>query len=222
MKIIEINTQEELDNLPDAFDEFTIIRLVPKKRTKFVLRVARGNSSVEAWENSSVEARGNSSVEAWGNCVVRFYNQIKKIVLEKFSIGISIGFIAEVDLMAETATLIENPKATYNKEDFLGIYKKNIQTDDKIKLYKSVNPETDSDFFTGKIKYEGVVYPKSWDDNPERQCGAGLHLSPSPKLALSYNPGEIKECLVKFDDFVVYPHDITKVRCRRVEVLDDK
>ena len=32
--------------------------------------VARGNSSVEAWGNSSVEARGNSSVEAWGNSSV--------------------------------------------------------------------------------------------------------------------------------------------------------
>ena len=47
--------------------------------------MARGNSSVVAWDNSSVvalgnssvEARGNSSVEAWGNSYTTSYDIIE-------------------------------------------------------------------------------------------------------------------------------------------------
>jgi hypothetical protein len=191
--------------------------------------VARENSSVEAWENSSVEARGNSSVVAWGNSsvvawgnsVIRLFNQIKRLVLKKFSVAISIGFKASVEFKAETAQLIEQPAATYDKEEFLDIYKKNIQPDGRILLYKATQKDG-TDHYTGKIKYEGVVHPAKWDPDPERQCGDGLHLSPTPQLVKSYHNGKIKKCLVKIEDFLVYARDITKVRCREVEVIQEE
>ena len=74
---IFIKTQAELDALPIKFDSFT--RIILKDTTeKIIVRMARenssveawGNSSVEAWGNSSVVARGNSSVVAWGNSSV--------------------------------------------------------------------------------------------------------------------------------------------------------
>src|SRR3990167_5166112 len=66
---IFIKTQAELDALPIKFDSFT--RIILKDTTeKIIVRMARENSSVEAWGNSSVEARENSSVEAWGNSSV--------------------------------------------------------------------------------------------------------------------------------------------------------
>ena len=86
-------------------------------------------------------------------------------------------------------------------------------------LYKSVQ-KNGTDFYTGKIHYSGIVQCPDWDNNKERQCGGGFHLSPTPELAQSYNIGKIKKCLVKQKDIVVYPWDITKVRCREVEVIE--
>ena len=90
MKLIEINSQAELDKIKRVEkDEELVIKVA--LRLNFELEVfgklrlrasldcnrwegrrivARGNSSVEAWGNSSVVARGNSSVVAWENSSV--------------------------------------------------------------------------------------------------------------------------------------------------------
>ena len=39
--------------------------------------VAWENSTVEAWDNSTVEAWGNSTVIAWGNTFIRFFSCLK-------------------------------------------------------------------------------------------------------------------------------------------------
>jgi hypothetical protein len=88
-------------------------------------------------------------------------------------------------------------------------------------LYKSVNPENHCDFYTGKIKYQGVVECPDFDQNSDRQCGGGLHLSPLPEMALKYNEGKVLKCEVDINDIVVFPTDITKVRCRKVKVLGE-
>ena len=87
-------------------------------------------------------------------------------------------------------------------------------------MYKSTR-EDDTDFWSGKIKYKGMVKCPVWDNDKNRECGDGLHLSPTPMLAKSFNNGKIKKCLVKKKDFVVYPKNISKVRCKEVEVLED-
>jgi hypothetical protein len=77
MKIVTIKTQQELDALPERFEEYTRIEIRAAIRI-FIINKAWENSSVVAWENSSVEAWGNSSVEArenssvvaWGNSSV--------------------------------------------------------------------------------------------------------------------------------------------------------
>jgi len=89
----------------------------------------------------------------------------------------------------------------------------------KIILFKSVQPDTFLDFYTGKIKYEGVVECPDWDDNPELECGGGLHLSPTPELALSFNRGFVLRCEVALEDIVIYPYNIDEVRCRKVQVI---
>jgi hypothetical protein len=184
--------------------------------------VAWGNSSVVAWGNSSVVAWENSSVEAWGNSIVRWFGGLK-LRLHKFSVAIAIGCKASIEFQAETATYLERPIAKYDKEEFLDIYSKNIQPDGRILLHKSIrNDGTDTDHHTGKIKYQGTVKPEKWDPDPERQCGNGLHLSPTQELAKSYNSGKLIKCLVRREDFVVHPTDITKVRCKEVDVLDEK
>ncbi len=92
-----------------------------------------------------------------------------------------------------------------------------------ITLYKSVDPETNCDFYTQKIEYiigKEIECP-DWDDNCLRQCGGGLHLSPNPEQALEYNQGKLLVCHVHIDDFVVFPFDISKVRCKKVKVIEE-
>ena len=183
---------------------------------------ARGNSSVVARGNSSVVARGNSSVVAWENCVVRAFSEIK-IKLKQFAVAIGIGCKLIPNEQDATATCMNVPVATHDKQSFMDIYSKNIQHCDngRMMLYKSVKDDM-TDFWSGTIKYEGTVECPDWDANHERQCGGGLHLSPTKSLAQSYNCGKTLKCLVHPDDFVVYPHDITKVRCRKVEVIGEE
>jgi len=115
----------------------------------------------------------------------------------------------------DNATSKQLSNIGYTKNDLLAIAEHN---NDKIVLYKSVNPDTFCDFYTGKIKYEigKEVECPDWDSNEIFQCGNGLHLSIFPFTAQIYNEGTILRCLVDPDDVVVFPDDITKVRCRKV------
>ena len=79
MKEIIITSQAELDELPDRFDDYTVIKINSPDRLLLSVRKARENSSVEAWGNSSVVARGNSSVVARGNSISRILSDDVKI-----------------------------------------------------------------------------------------------------------------------------------------------
>ena len=116
----------------------------------------------------------------------------------------------------DTAHVVLTKTMSHDIKSFCDLYKGNTVGKKHIYLYKSVNTETGCDFFTGKIKYEGKVICPDFDPDSTRQCGGGLHLSPTPELALSYNKGKVLKCKVALKDIVVYPTDITKVRCREV------
>jgi hypothetical protein len=251
MKEIIVTTQKELDALPPKFDEYTRIiikggtwndriyiklargnsSVVARGNSSVVAREnssveargnssveARGNSSVVARENSFVEARGNSSVEAWGNSSIKIFSEycnIKKALQESVIICIDCK-----PKLPKHKNIIYSKTATYTKKDFAEAYSEQVK-DGVITLYKSVNPETECDFYTGKIKYadgETVICP-DWNPDKNIQCGGGLHLSPSPSLAKSYNNGLVKKCEVNLKDLVVFPTDITKVRCKKVKVI---
>jgi len=199
---IEIKTQDELDNLPCCFDNYTAIELYGKGlivrvawgNSSVVARgnssvVARGNSSVEAWENSSVEARenssvvarGNSSVEAWGNSSIK--NRSTKVLIKKLrqeSVLINIGIKCNPLQEDKTSTVINKKIAKYNIETFCDIFKLPIRNNE-ITLYKSVNSEG-RDFWSNTIEYKGIVKCPDFDNSPERECGGGLHLSAKPEI----------------------------------------
>jgi len=63
--VITIRTQREWDELPELFDEFTVIEIRSEEWVK--IRKTPENSRVEAWGSSRVEARGSSRVEARGS-----------------------------------------------------------------------------------------------------------------------------------------------------------
>jgi hypothetical protein len=181
--------------------------------------VAYENSNVVAYENSNVVAYGNSNVVAWGNSSVKVFSEyvnIKKALQESVIIYIDLPKKCKPKKASKSASVLYKKTATYTKKDFLEMYE---PKDGFITLYKSVNPTTLCDFYTGTIKYEGVVTCPDWDADPKRQCGGGLHLSPTPELALSFHRGKVLKCRVAVKDFVVYRKNIDKVRCKKVEVI---
>ncbi len=105
MKQIIVKTQSELDaitrievdqeviiktalQLNCELEVFGCLRLEASLGCSFSGRyvVARENSSVEAWGNSSVVARGNSSVEAWGNSSVVAWGNSSVVAMENSSV----------------------------------------------------------------------------------------------------------------------------------------
>ena len=208
MKIIEIYNQKELDALPDSFAEYTRIYILAPIGVALIIRKARENSSVEAWGNSSVVARGNSFARIFSCKKLNSHDH-------------SIVTLQDCDFPFKhqsNVRVIKTKTFQYDIKSFSEIYpaKRKILT-----LYKSVNPDTLCDFRTEGIKYEGVVTCPDFDPNPERQCGGGLHLSPTPQLALTYHKGKVLVCHVHVDDVVIYPFNITKVRCRKVKVIGE-
>ncbi|OPY81420.1 MAG: Inner membrane transport protein YajR [Syntrophorhabdus sp. PtaU1.Bin153] len=195
-----------------------VVALVPKGTGALQHResscvVARESSHVEARESSHVVAAMNASVKVQNSNVI-----IDQITQQAVAICMEQCTIKKRD---KTAQVIVCPRVKYDIASFAGIYKSNLLNKSKIILYKSVNPETLCDYCTGKIKYEGTVICPDFDPDPERQCGGGLHLSPTPELALNYHNGKVLKCEVALKDIVVHGSDITKVRCRKIKVLGE-
>ncbi|MBN2402023.1 MAG: hypothetical protein JXN64_06465, partial [Spirochaetes bacterium] len=163
---------------------------------------------------------GGTIQYVWGNSVIQIYNNITIQKVLQNAIIICNNCTPNILKKSDSVQIIKTNNTQLTKNDFLDIYSEQIK-DNQITLYKSVNPETECDFYTGKIKYEGIVKPEKWNPDEQVQCGDGLHLSPLPQLALNYNKGKLKICKVNIDNFVVYPDDITKVRCSEVEVIED-
>jgi len=176
-----------------------------------------GNSQVhEMREHSQVNvALETTSIKAYSP-------QVTILRLKHQSTLICHDCVVEVKKMDDTVNIISTKKMFHTKQAFLEIYRDNMIDNEHIMLYKSVNPDGNFDYYSDKIKYEGIVECPDWDDNYKRECGGGLHLSPTPELALYHNKGKVLKCKVNIKDFVVYPHNINKVRCKKVEVLGEE
>ena len=233
MKEIVVKSQSELDALPDTFKEYTVIKIESPSSLWVAVRkargnssvVARGNSSVVAWENSSVVAWENSSVVARGNSIARILSNNVKVKQSHHSVVVAQNCRP---IIVGEANIIKTTNFHYDINSFSGKYP---PSDNHITLFKSVHPDTHCDFRTGTIKYEGQVVCPDFDPDTKRQCGGGLHLSPTPYQALNYNRGTILECRVPLkytddngieqDNIIVYGPDISKVRCREVFVVGE-
>jgi len=175
------------------------------------------NATVEAWENATVRASGNATVRAWGNAIIRALAAIKIEAFHWVTV-ICQDCKPAIKRHGENVTIARTKTLKHTQETFTDIYPADKQG--FTEMFKSVRPDTLCDFYTGDIKYEGVVECPDWDANKDRQCGGGLHVSPTPEMALRYNGGgKVLRVRVHKDDYVVYPDDITKVRCRKLEVI---
>jgi len=181
------------------------------------------NSTVRACDNSTVRAYGNSTVTACDNSTVTACdNSVTIEAALMLAVIIMIGCVCKIKRKSKTATVIKNKIATHTKQTFKDVYSDNLIDKDTIKLYKSVRPDNHKDFHSNTIEYKlGVVECPDWDPSADIECGNGLHLSPLPELALSYNNGLLLACTAKLKDIAVYPHNITKIRCKKVTVIGE-
>jgi len=231
MKEIICTTQKEYDKAVKDSDALIILKDTKERIVVTVSVEARGNSRVEAWDNSrvvawdnsrvvawdnsSVVAWGNSRVEAWDNSSAELRENSSGTVIDNAHILV----IGELDgrefKVAGNGSIKKWKQPSYTKHT-LKMLAENSGED--FILYKSVNPETDCDFHSGKIKYkigEEIICP-DWKATRNIQCGNGLHLCPTAAGTQVYNVGKILKCLVNPKDISVYPKDISKVRCRAV------
>ncbi len=113
---------------------------------------------------------------------------------------------------------------SFNLKKFINIYNVEKSGKTKIILYKSV---TDSykDFHNGTINYKvgTTVTCPDWNNEFTGECGYGLHLCGKPEQTQTFNKGKILKCEVAIKDIVVHnnPKYPTKVRCRKVKVLEE-
>jgi len=183
--------------------------------------VARESSHVVARESSHVEARGSSHVSGLESAVIAVW--ALAVVIEKLKhaavLILEDGVKSRLPKRDKGTTVIRRNKFLHTVKTFSEICEAG-DSKGTVTLYKSVNKETGCDFQTGKIKYEGTVVCPDWNPDPNKECGGGLHLSPTPGAALYYHSqGKLLKCEVKLKDIVVYAPCVTKVRCREVKVL---
>ena len=231
MKIIEIRTQAELDALPKRFEEPTRIKILGGTPCgRIVVRTtwgsahveARGSAHVEAWESAHVEAWESAHVEAWGNALLRILNDNVQLKIYQQVVAIAQECSPKILHQDQSTQLLRTVKALHDLNSFLAI-KEIKPTDGKVTLYKYVR-DNFKDHYSGTLNYEpgNRVTEPEWDPNPERQCGKGLHLSASLQDARRYNSsGRAIACEVALEDIVIYGPDITKVRCRKVTVINE-
>jgi len=249
MKIIEIRTQAELDTAlkgkakdltlqvfggtPDNPLFLTVVGWGSSNLT--VVGWESSNLTVEGWGSSNLKVVGressNLTVEGWEssnltvvgaeNSIFRIYSDMELKLFQQ-AVAIAQECSPKILHQDQTAQLLKTLKSLHDLNSFLAI--KEIEPiNGKVTLYKYVRDDF-KDHYSGTLSYEpgGIVTEPNWDPDPERQCGRGLHFSASLRDAQGYNSsGRAIACEVAMEDIVIWPHDISKVRCREVRVIEE-
>jgi hypothetical protein len=158
--------------------------------------VAMENSHVEARQNSYVEARENSHVVARGHVILRLFG------------GRKVTASAHVLIMQHRAPqegitggrVMDMPEPSTAAEwcDFYGVTVK----DGIAIIYKGVDIDFRSSW-GGNYKPGTMPEAKDWDGG-DRECGGGLHFSPSPRHTREFN--------VKAERYVACPVALADMR----------
>ena len=215
---ITVKNQSELDAIPDNFagriyiDFGTVWNKAVVRKNYCKRVVARGNSSVEAWENSSVEARENSSVEAWENSSVEANGNVQVVDLMR-------GGRVEI---TGNARVVYMPKTI---EEYCSFY--GIKHDKKTgRFFKAVHKKNgvyfsdrDSDFVYVIGKTVAADY---LDPDPTDDCSHGIHiayLAWALDFGCEWDDLAILEVGAELDGIVLPCGCPGKVRCAEVMVL---
>ncbi len=218
---IKVRNQAEFDICVKAGNIAIVIgcRVVARENSSVL---AWGNSSVVAWENSSVEAWGNSSVEAWENSSVVARGNVFVRLFSALKIKASASVVVMMHGKAKTITggqrvTAKVPTTAFQWCAHYGVVvKKGV-----VVLFKGVA----DDFSTKRSKESNIYYKpgtkpsaKDWDGGID-ECGGGLHFSPHPKMTIEFNSSAKRfvACPVRMKDIAVhkdavYPQKV-KAKC---------
>ena len=173
---------------------------------------AWGNSTVEARDNSSVEARDNSTVEAWDNSTVTAGGNAQVLDAERRGNIQTSG----------NARVVCNPSTIQEWADYNGIETK----DGKIRLYKAVHGidgKYVSDYEKSFVYMVGETAESGgFEDDPETDCGEGIHLSTLPWAAWYGRPWDdlvLLELEAEASEIVVPLFEMGMVRAPRAKVI---
>jgi hypothetical protein len=167
---------------------------------------AYGSSTVRAYGSSTVTAYGSSTVTAYGSSTVTAYDS--STVTAYGSSTVTASKWVAVSLQSPTATanggvIIRIPKPATPAEwcEFHG-----VTTNDGVAiLFKGVDAEFRS---PKRMLYTPGTVPvaENWD-GMARECGGGLHFSPTPHhtLEFTHDAKRFVACPVRLEDIVVHP-----------------
>ena len=179
--MIEVKTQAELDK---ALAENPGERIILRGDASFNFRVGE-SSHVEAWESSHVEA--------WGNVFVRAFGAVCKI---KASFSVAVMLHAGAKSAGGQKMRAIEPTTPAKWCELHGIeVNKGVAT-----LYKAVR---DNYCSSHGFSYTPGTVPVAPDwDGGKAECGGGLHFSPSPAAAKSFDSDATRylACPVKLKD----------------------
>lgn len=210
MSFVDVFTQEQLDQALKNND-YPLIKGVGE----FVISdssqvTAYGSSQVRACNSSQVTACDSSQVRAYGSSQVRAYDSSQVTACGSSQVRAS-KYVAVTKQQGFTGkvfggVVIEIP-AVDTAEKWCEFYGAEA-IDGIVTLYKAV----DDDYATEKSRDAGIFYapgsmPSAPDwDGGEKECGGGLHFSPSPAHALPFNRYTTKfvACPVKASEIVVH------------------
>lgn len=216
MKEIIVKNQAELDAVPEDFDGKIMIaagnEMVAVRRRYRNPVMAWENSRVEARDDSAVMARGNSAVMARGNSCVTAGGNAHVLDAERRGNIQTSG----------NARVACNPLTVQEWADYSGEEIK----DGKIRLYKAVHradgryaSDYDKSFTYGVGE---TAESGGFEDDPETDCGEGIHLSTLPWAAWygrTWDDLALLELEAEASEIVVPLFETGKVRAPRAKVI---
>ena len=170
------------------------------------------NLHVEARESSHVVARGSSHVEARGNVFIRLFSALK--------IEAAASVVVMAHGKAEKMTGGKRVKAIKPKTAKAWCVFYGVQVKAGIALlFKAVQDNFHSPH---GANYAPGETPKASDwDKGEKECGGGLHFSPTPRHALSFfsDAKKFVACGVKLSKIVIHPDGSYPDKCKAPRVV---
>jgi hypothetical protein len=184
-----------------------------------------GNCSIEGWENCSIVGRENCSIVGWGNCSIEGWENCSIVGWENCSIRAwsdrgSIKAAKNVVVMKHNpaATIsggrvleMHRPETAEGWCEFYGVeirkggrFSRKLAGQDVAILFKVLPKDL--------VAYGGFQYvigetPAAPDwDGGKRECGGGLHFSPTPRHAEKFGgEGRYIACPVLVSELCVHP-----------------